>query len=132
MMVIARESEDGKPIHLAEVADRTRLSRRYLEQIVISLKTAGLLRAVQGKNGGHMLAKPPEQINLGEIVEAAIGEINIVECVQSPDNCFMSENCECRGLYRMINQRIREAFNSFTLADLAQNRVSELVGKELG
>jgi len=123
MMVVARESGDGKPVSLGLVAERTAISRRYLEQVAISLKNAGLLRAVSGKNGGHLLAKPMGEISLGEIVEAAIGPINIVQCVCEPDDCMRSEGCECRRLYVLINQQIKDAFNSYTLSDLAERKI---------
>jgi Rrf2 family protein len=129
MMVVARETGDGNPVNLAQVADKTRLPRRYLEQVAISLKNAGLLRAVSGKNGGHLLTRPAREIKLGEIVEAAIGPINIVECLADPEGCMLVEGCECRSLYNMINLSIKNSFNSFTLADLAERRVAGMVKK---
>ena len=131
MTVIARQCRDGKPVNLAEVADRAHISRRYLEQVAISLKNAGLLKAVQGKHGGHLLGRPAEDISLGEIVEAAMGPINIVDCVLHPEECMMIEECGCRGLYQLINARIRETFNSFSLADLAEKRVELEVARQL-
>jgi len=127
MQIVARESKNGVPINLGDVAQLAALSRRYLEQVCISLKNAGLLKAVSGKKGGHLLARPAEEISLYEIVEAAIGPINIVECVGNPGDCIQSPGCECRSVYVLINQRIRDALNSFTLADLAENRVEQLV-----
>jgi len=132
MMVVARDTHDGVPINLAEVADRTHLPRRYLEQVAISLKNAGLLRAVAGKNGGHLLTRPAKDIKLGEIVEATIGPINIVECLADTEACMLVEGCECRSLYSMINTSIRDAFNAFTLADLAERRVAGMVKQMTG
>ncbi len=129
MMVIARESEKGKPMNLAEVAERGHISYRYLEQVAISLKNAGILKGVSGKNGGHALSRPAGDIRLGEIVEAAIGRINVVDCVHNPDECMWVDDCECRVLYCLINQRIRNTLNSFTLADLADGLVEEKAGK---
>lgn len=123
MIVIAREGEEGKPVNLAEVARRTGISHRYLEQVAISLKNAKLLRAVAGKNGGHMLARPAEDIRLGEIVEAAIGEICVVDCVLDPENCGQSDKCSCRDLYSLVNKRILDTMNDFSLEDLEQGRI---------
>lgn len=119
MQVVARQTTDGTPINLAEVANRSALSRRYLEQVFISLKNAGLLKAVTGKHGGHLLARPASDIRLIEIVEAAIGPINIVGCLACPDDCMQSSHCDCRNLYMLINDRIRGAFSAFTLSELA-------------
>lgn len=131
MIHIARNSDAGKPISLTEIAETTSVSRRYLEQLVIPLKNASLLRGVSGKEGGYLLAKSADRIRVGDIIEALIGPINIVDCVDDPDYCMKTEWCECRPLYVMLNQRIREAFNSFTLADLAEHKIGEAATREL-
>lgn len=131
MTVVARETRDGIPVNLAEVADRTALSKRYLEQVAISLKNAGLLKGISGKKGGHLLTRPAKDIRLGEIIEAAIGPINIVDCVLNPDICMLVDGCECRSLYQLINQRILESLNAYTLDDLAEHRVDSLAKKQL-
>lgn len=131
MIQIERNSRNGKPVNLSDIAAKTSLSRRYLEQLVIPLKNASLIRGLSGKEGGYLLAKPPEEICVGAIVEAAIGPINIVRCVNDQDSCMQVEWCECRPLYVLLNQRIRDAFNSFTLADLAGHKIEQAVAKEL-
>ncbi len=131
MIVVAREGKEGKPVNLGVVADQASISRRYLEQVVISLKNAGLLKAVSGMKGGHLLTRPAGNIMLDEIVEAVIGPINIVECISDPESCLLLEGCACRSLYLLINQRIRNAFNSFTLEDLVEHRIDKAVEKEL-
>ena len=125
MMIVARESRDGTPVNLGLIAERTAISRRYLEQVAISLKNAGLLKALAGKKGGHLLTRPAREIMLDEIVEAAIGPINIVDCISDPDSCISMEECECRSLFVWINKRIKGAFNAYTLADLAEGRVEK-------
>jgi len=132
MMVVARESKDGVPVNLGLVADRTGVSRRYLEQVTIALKSAGLLKGVSGKHGGHLLARPASKITLLEIVEAAIGPVNVVECVGAPSICLRVEGCECRSLYRLLNRRLTDALGAFTLEDLAEHRVEDAVELELG
>jgi len=119
MVAIHRLSENGQPVSLERVARRTRVSRRYLEQLAIQLKQADLIRGVSGRGGGYVITQDPAAINLGEIVEATIGPINVVECVMDPDICMLSDTCECRTLYCLLNDRIRGVFRQFTLADLA-------------
>ncbi|MBI4832862.1 MAG: Rrf2 family transcriptional regulator [Candidatus Lindowbacteria bacterium] len=88
MIQIARSSHDGKPVNLSDIAAKTSLSRRYLEQLVIPLKNASLLKGMSGKEGGYVLARPPEKIKVGDIIQAAIGPINIVQCVNDTDSCM--------------------------------------------
>ena len=122
MIQIARDGKSGKPVNLNAVAAKTSISRRYLEQLVMPLKSANLIRGISGKNGGYLLAKSPEEIKIGDIIQAAMGPINVVNCVNDPDSCMNIEFCECRPLYAMINSTIVDAINEFSLAELAAKK----------
>ena len=106
MLDLAKNEGGEKPVSLTAVASRTGLSRGYLEQLALALRTAKLLRGVSGRNGGYRLSRPAEQINIGEIIEATIGPICLVECLDEPASCMQTETCECRVIYSLINQRI--------------------------
>ncbi len=67
MLDMAQHYNDG-PIHLSDIAKRQDLSVKYLEQIIIPLKKAGYIESLRGPQGGHILAKPPEEITVKEIV----------------------------------------------------------------
>ena len=123
MMVVIARRQDGESVlvSLNEVADESRVSRRYLEQLVIGLKNGALIRGKSGKGGGYILARPADQIRLREIFESAIGQINIVDCVMHPEICLKSDFCECRSLYALINSRITSVLDSLVLADLTDN-----------
>ncbi len=131
MVVIARHSDAASPMSLEKVAKATRISRRYLEQLAMSLKGAALLRSVSGRKGGYSLARPAEQISIGQIVEASIGPINVVECVGSPGICIKADLCECRLLYMLINRGIKDVLNRHSLADLADRDWLRKLGPEL-
>ncbi len=118
MVEIARREDDHTAVSLADVSRNTRISRRYLEQLVISLKNAALVRGIAGKKGGYVLTRAAENIKIGQIIEAAIGPVNIVDCVQHPQNCLESTFCECRWVYQTINDRIVKVLNELYLDDL--------------
>ena len=131
MIAISRLSSDSKPVSLERVAQSTRISRRYLEQLAIALKNASLLRGVSGKGGGYLLARPAGEIKVGQIIEAGIGPINIVDCVRHPELCLKVEVCECRLLYVLINHRITQVLNEFSLADLVDKDWLKKISREL-
>lgn len=118
MLDVARNGGDGDPVSLANVAERTGISRGYLEQLAMALRTARLVRGVSGRHGGYRLTTPPTEITLGQIVEAAIGPIYLVDCLEDPTTCPRAEYCECRVIYALINRRIQEVLREFTLKDL--------------
>jgi Rrf2 family protein len=99
---------------------------------MIPLKNASLIRGVSGKEGGYVLSRSPKEIRVGDIIQATIGPINIVDCVNDPDSCMKVEWCECRPLYVLLNRKITDALNEFTLADLAEHRIEQAVSKQLG
>ncbi len=117
MLEVARLAGD-RPVPLAAVAERTHLSRAYLEQLAAALRNARLVKGVCGKRGGYRLGREPSQITVREVLEAVMGPIAIVECVEDPSSCMLAAFCECRPVYGLINQRITEALSGFTLADL--------------
>ena len=118
MLDVAKNGKQGAPVSLALVAERTALSRGYLEQLAMALKNARLLRGVCGKQGGYLLARPPQQITLREIIEAVIGPLHILDCLEDETTCMRAEGCECRLVYALINRRIVEVLEEFTLADM--------------
>jgi len=131
MLDISRHTTDEKPVHLREIARRNNLSKGYLEQLVVSLKNAGLIRSFSGRSGGYRLMKPPEQISLLEIFEAIIGPINLVECVDHPRECLRSDFCECRILWELLHLQITNVLADYTLLDLTDGEGIGRMRKEL-
>jgi Rrf2 family transcriptional regulator, cysteine metabolism repressor len=123
MKEISEQSKEGKPVKLKDVADNTDIPYRYLQQLAIELKEAGLLKTKQGRNGGHLLTRPADRIKLGEIVEATIGKINIVNCVLEPKTCAKAKDCTCRDVYCLLNKRMVETLNELFLSDLEKDTV---------
>jgi Rrf2 family cysteine metabolism transcriptional repressor len=66
-------------IQAKEIAERKQIPPKFLEQILIQLRNAGLIQSLRGASGGYLLARPPEQITLREVVEAVEGELSIVD-----------------------------------------------------
>jgi len=118
MLDVARNGGTETPVSLASVAERTDLSRGYLEQLAMSLRNARLLSSVAGRYGGYRLARDPAAITMGQILEATIGPVCVVDCIEDPLGCPRTEFCECRVVYSLINRRISEVLDEYSLADL--------------
>jgi len=74
MLDLALHNAEG-PISLKSVAERQKLSENYLEQLVPELRKAGLVKSVRGSQGGYVLAKQPEDINIGDVIRVLEGPI---------------------------------------------------------
>jgi Rrf2 family protein len=123
MLDMAQHYQDG-PIHLATVAQRQGISVKYLEQIIIPLKKAHYIRSVRGPKGGHQLAKPPEEIKVGEIVALLEDSASLAACSDNPLVCERSSACATRYIWQEAAQAMFDKLQSITLADLlSRNKV---------
>jgi Rrf2 family protein len=107
------------PVSLGIVSENTSISKPYLDQVAIGLKTSALIRSTRGRGGGYQLNRPADEISVRQIIEAAIGPINVVECVRCPEMCLKSDCCECRWVYQRVNEAITDLLNGISLAELA-------------
>ncbi len=109
---------DSGPIMVRKIAEKQRISKKYLDIIFTSLKLAGLVRAIRGATGGFLLTRRPEEIRVSQIVAALEGALAPVECCQSPELCERSNHCAAQNLWSRLEESIRETLDSVTLADL--------------
>ena len=117
MLDMAEHYNDG-PIHLMEIAQRQGISVKYLEQIIIPLKKAQYIKSLRGPKGGHVLAKPPEEITVGEIVAVLEESDSLVECSQNAEVCERSSHCPTRKVWQEAAAAMFAKLESVTLADL--------------
>lgn len=106
------------PIRLGIIAKRQGIPLKYLEQIIIPLKNAEYVKSVRGPKGGHLLAKPPEMITVGEIVALLEGGIKLTKCTADPESCTRSEVCITRFLWKSATDAIQERLDKVNLAEL--------------
>ncbi len=106
------------PVQLGDIAKRQNISLKYLEQIIIPLKKAHYVESVRGPKGGHMLAKPPEFITVGEIVALLEEGCSLVECTEHAEVCERSQDCPTRLIWRDAAQAMFDKLKAITLADL--------------
>jgi Rrf2 family transcriptional regulator, iron-sulfur cluster assembly transcription factor len=117
MLALAEQYLNG-PLHLATVARHQGISVKYLEQIIIPLKKANYVKSVRGPKGGHILAKPPEEITIGEIVALLEESASLAACSDNPMVCERSPGCPMRDVWREAAQAMFDKLQSITLADL--------------
>ncbi|RUT05472.1 transcriptional regulator [Dulcicalothrix desertica PCC 7102] len=105
-----------KSASVKAIASRQDIPAPYLEKLLIEMRRAGLVKSIRGAVGGYQLAKPPAQISIGEILEAAGEKISPKLQQQSePDQAL---DWVTSTLWQRLNQKLKEALYSITLADL--------------
>ena len=111
-----------KPVFLKNIAFIEEISEKYLSLIVISLRTAGLVKSRRGARGGYSLTKHPEEISLRNIIEALEGELVLVECIKNNSFCHRSSTCPTRNIWSALGDKISDTLNNITLAQLIQSK----------
>ena len=121
MMLDLAQHYDQGPVQIGAVSKRENISVKYLEQLIIPLKKANFVKSVRGPKGGHMLAKPPEEITVGEIVRILEGGINLSSCVENPEVCDRTTRCLTRGVWEEATKAMYDKLNSVTLSKMINN-----------
>jgi Rrf2 family protein len=106
------------PMLLKNIAQKEDLSTKYLEHIVPLLKSANFINSTRGAHGGYALAKPPEEIDLKQLVSVLEGDIAPVDCVDSPNICDRSSHCVARDVWSILEDSINETLGNITLQDM--------------
>lgn len=117
MLDLALNSQGGA-ISLRDVARRQEISDKYLEQIVIRLSRAGLVRSVRGAGGGYLLTRGPEEYTVGEILRVLEGNLAPVSCADGSGCCGRAAHCVTVDVWREIQAAIDSVVDGLTLADL--------------
>jgi len=121
MVQLGRHYGQG-PASLAEIATKEDLPRAYLEQLVVSLRDAELVRSTRGAHGGYELARDPREIRMGEVLRALEGPLAPMICAtedaEHATTCDRSARCTVNVLWVRVRDAVTGALDSMTLADL--------------
>lgn len=121
------------PVTGRDIAAQERLPADYVEQILLRLRRAEVIKSTRGARGGYMLARPAAEISLRDVIHASELETFDVHCISHPveeERCSSSHNCSIRPVWLMLQRKIDDVLSSVTLADLLEDEptVRERVG----
>ena len=122
LLYLADRPEE-KPVLIAEIADRERIPKKFLDMILLELRNAGLLFSRKGKGGGYALAMPAERIRIGTVIRLLDGPLAPVLCVSRSayrpcDDCQSETACRIRLLMGRVRDAMAEILDTTTLADI--------------
>ncbi len=122
MIQLANMPADAAMMQIKQIATIEHIPVKFLEQIMLALKNAGLLHSKKGVGGGYYLAKPANQITLGKIVRVLDGPLAPIGCVSQmayePCNCPDEATCKLRGVMGNVRNAISDILDQTTLADV--------------
>jgi Rrf2 family iron-sulfur cluster assembly transcriptional regulator len=115
----------GQVVQTREIAAREDIPSKYLPSIIRTLARSGLIRTLRGNQGGVMLARPPEEINLREVIESVEGPISLVPCMRGPQQCSHQDNCSFQPVCQKLQDTMVGQLDNTTFADLASGTYVE-------
>ena len=120
LLSLALHREADGPTSVRDIAERTGLPQPYLEQILLALKGAGLVRSKRGVGGGYVLAREPRDITLASIVSAVDGPISAGDFGEPHQDgaCDHEGQCVLLSVWADVGAQMRVLLESLTLADL--------------
>ena len=113
---------ENETASIASISARQHISESYLEQLIGKLRKAGLVVSVRGAGGGYKLAKPAEEISVGDILRALEGNLDPVECpgLKEESACDSSEFCVTKYVWQRINDSINRTVDEIRISDLVE------------
>ncbi len=122
LLSLALHGATSTPTSVRDIAERTGLPQPYLEQILLALKGAGLVRSKRGVGGGYVLARQPADITLAQVVAAVDGPIVAGDFGEPHENgaCDHEGQCVLLAVWADVGATIREHLQSFTLAEMVE------------
>ncbi|WP_411037162.1 RrF2 family transcriptional regulator [Shinella sp. BYT-45] len=122
LLALAR-AQPGETLQIAAIAGREAVPKKFLEQILLDLKRAGLVDSRRGQKGGYLLARPPQSVSLGEVLRIIEGPFMPLACVASDSDfpcadCSDERLCAVRHVLARVAAVSAEILNATTLADV--------------
>jgi len=128
---------DQGPVHIQSIADREKIPVKFLQQVLLTLKHAGILHSKKGANGGYYLARVPEEITLGKVIRVLDGPLAPISCVSEMAyeecNCPVGEEkCGLRLVMSEVRDAIAGILDHTTLADVCVHTIGPLESETSG
>lgn len=122
VLYLSQHYEQGV-VQIHEIAENEKIPIKYLEQILLALKNAGVLRSKKGIKGGYYLAHSPEEITLGEVVRVMDGPLAPIKCVSTNfyERCPEELSCGTRNVWLEVRNAVANILDNTTFADLCKD-----------
>lgn len=120
MYDLALNAEKG-PQSIKAIAERGDMPDAYLEQLIAVLKREGLVTSTRGAQGGYMLARPANEITVGDVLRALEGGLSLVDCLDGEENCGKSCACPSRIVWMKLRDGMNAIVDGITLRDMVED-----------
>lgn len=118
---LLEEPNQSKPLHARELAEKLDMSKDYLNQILGTLRDADIVETKKGPHGGFRLARPAEEISVGEVLRTLEGPTIFSTCTQPQySDCDIIDECSTQSILSSVSEKIFDYLNQVTLQEIRE------------
>lgn len=117
---LAVQYGSDSPMSLTAIAERSGLSRGFLEEIAAPLRKAGIIKGRRGAKGGYILATDPADITVSDVIAAIEGPIALVDCFDDAVGCTLASLCATQNVWYRVQRQITSTLASMTIRDIIE------------
>ena len=121
--------DPDSPVRVQDIAEHQNIPAKFLFQIMQVLKRVDIVRSKRGTDGGYVLARPPEEITIGDVIQSISGPFVQLSCLESgnfDNDCDRESTCQFKPVWAEVDRAIASVLNGVTYADLVrQHRIRE-------
>ena len=131
LVELAMRYGDG-PVQTAAIAYRQGIPEPYLERLMSTLNKRGFVHSRRGPQGGHLLARAPQDVNLYDIMQELDGNASPLDCLTLPTDCMFADCCAQKEIWQTVEESIQQVLQSTTLAHLADRQSALIAAGDRG
>jgi Rrf2 family protein len=129
IMMLAEQADTDEPLRVPAIAERERISLKFLETILVELRDAGLVESRRGRRGGYRLKRAPSEISFGDVIRVIDGALAPIRCAsrfqfQACADCQDVGSCVIRWAMVRARDAIAEALDHCTLAEALAQQIA--------
>ncbi len=120
------------PVQTSVIAYRQGIPEPYLERLMSALNKSGFVHSRRGPQGGHLLARDPDQVNLYDVMQELDGNSSPMDCLTLPTDCMFAGSCAQKEIWQSVEESIQKVLESTTLDHLAERQKALIVESDRG
>ncbi len=124
-LAVSYDKNGNKPVSIKEICRTEKISNRYLENIFVKLRKAGVVTSVKGEKGGFQLVKQPSKVNIYEIMKAVENDVAPSPCVVDIKYCERGVNCGIRKIWVKLDRHVSDFLSQTSLSDATEMHNNE-------
>jgi Rrf2 family protein len=109
-----------KPLSVSQIAELEGISPKFLGQIIIPLKSAGLIQSTRGAQGGYELAQSPAQVSVLDVFRVLEGDCFLTECIKNPAECLRSGMCVTKHIWNDLSAVVEDKLSNLKFSELVE------------